>query len=234
MKDKLKVLTVDDEPQIIRVMRHILSANQFSVRAAGDGDEALEVFVEWQPDLVISDLQMPTMDGLEFCRKVRERSGVPIIVVSVKNDEKTIIEALDAGADDYVTKPFGSGELLARIRSVLRRVPEREETPSSAGDFTVDTAAHRAMVRDVEVRLTPKEFDLLACLVANPEKVLTHSFLLKKVWGNYYTEQPESLRVLVGNLRKKIEEDPANPRYLLTEPWIGYRFVPKREFETKR
>lgn len=225
MSERTKVLTVDDEPQIIRVMRHILSANQFSVRAAGDGVEGLEVFDEWKPDLVITDLQMPVMNGLEFCRRIRKDSDVPIIVVSVKNDERTIIEALDAGADDYVTKPFGSGELLARIRSVLRRVPEREEARLEAGDFVIDAPAHRATVRGEEVRLTPKEFDLLACFVSNPEKVLTHTFLLKRVWGNYYTEQPEALRVLIGSLRKKIETDPANPKYILTEPWIGYRFV---------
>ena len=210
-------------------MRHILSANQFSVRAADDGESALEIFEEWQPDLLITDLQMPGMNGLELCRRVRAISAIPIIILSVRNDEKTIVEALDAGADDFVTKPFGTNELLARIRSVLRRVPERSDSAIETGDFVVDSAAHKASVRGRDVRLTPKEFDLLACLVRNADRVLTHTFLLQKVWGNYYSEQPEALRVLVGSLRKKIEDDPANPRYLLTEPWIGYRFIPSSE-----
>lgn len=226
MGENTKILIVDDEAQILRVLRHILAAHSYSVRTAEDGESALEVFNEWQPNLVLTDLQMPNSNGLQLCRKVRSISGVPIIVLSVASDETTIVEALDAGADDYITKPFGTNELLARIRSSLRRVPEKTVEVVEAGDFRVDIAAHQATVRETHLRLTPKEFDLLACLVRNSDRVLTHTFLLKEVWGYYYTEQPEALRVLVGTLRKKIEPDPANPRYLITEPWIGYRFVP--------
>jgi two-component system KDP operon response regulator KdpE len=226
MSDKFKILVVDDETQILRVLRHVLSAPTYSVRTAPDGEAALEIFREWLPDLVITDLQMPGMSGMELCTQIRQASAAPIIVLSVRNDEVTIVKALDAGADDYVTKPFGSGELLARIRSALRRLPEPEDRSIEAGDFRVDIDAHRAEVAGSEVRLTPKEFELLVCLVKNRDRVLTHAVLLQKIWGSYYTEQPEALRVLVASLRKKIEPDPANPRYLLTEPWIGYRFVP--------
>jgi two-component system, OmpR family, KDP operon response regulator KdpE len=167
----------------------------------------------------------PRVDGIGLCKNIRAVSSTPVIVLSVRNDEDSIVEALDAGADDYVVKPFASGELLARIRSALRRRPEREENVIEAGSFRVDVAAHIAQVSGHEVRLTPKEFDLLVCLLRNRDRVLTHSFLLKKVWGGYYSEQPESLRVLVASLRKKIEPDPADPKHILTEPWIGYRFI---------
>ena len=223
---KKKILVVDDETQIIRVMRHILSAHQYEIRTANDGEAALEIFEYWQPDLVITDLQMPNVGGLELCRELRKVSAVPIIVLSVRDDEETIVEALDAGADDYVTKPFGTNELLARVRSGLRRTPEKIENITEVGDFIVDTAAHKVMVRGNEIHLTPKEFDLLSFLIKNSDKVLTHTLLLQKVWGSYYTEAPEALRVLVGALRKKIEEDFSHPKYLLTEPWIGYRFIP--------
>lgn len=225
MGENTKILVVDDEAQILRVLRHILTAHNYTVRTAEDGDSALEVFSEWRPDLVVTDLQMPNTDGFELCNKVRSISDVPIIVLSVASEETTIVNALDAGADDYVTKPFGANELLARIRSSLRRVPEKTVEVVEAGDFRVDVSAHHATMRGDVLRLTPKEFDLLACLVRNSDRVLTHTFLLKEVWGHYYTEQPEALRVLVGSLRKKIENDPANPHYLVTEPWIGYRFV---------
>ena len=223
---KKKILVVDDEAQIIRVMRHILSAHSYEMRTAGDGESALEVFEYWQPDLVITDLQMPNVDGLELCRRLRKISAVPVIVLSVRDEEDTIVEALDAGADDYVTKPFGTKELLARVRSSLRRMPEKTENITEAGDFIVDAGAHKVLVRGAEIHLTPKEFDLLSFLIKNPDRVLTHTLLLQKVWGNYYTESPEALRVLVGALRKKIEEDVSHPKYLLTEPWIGYRFIP--------
>lgn len=227
MNETKKILAVDDEAQIIRVMRHILSAHQFDVRTASDGEAAFELFRDWQPDLIVTDLQMPNMDGLELCRKLRAVSNVPIIVLSVRDEEKTAVEALDAGADDYVTKPFGTNELLARIRAALRRQPEKTETVLKTGDFSIDFPAHKILVRGDEIHLTPKEFDLLAFLVKHPDKVLTHTVLLQKIWGNYYTESPEALRVLVGSLRKKIEKDFSHPKYILTEPWIGYRFIPK-------
>jgi len=227
MNDTKKILVVDDEAQIIRVMRRILSAHQYEIRTASDGEAAFELFQDRQPDLVITDLQMPNMDGLQLCRKLREISNVPIIVLSVRDEEKTIVEALDAGADDYMTKPFGANELLARVRAGLRRLPEKTADIIELGDFFVDLTAHKVLVGKSEVHLTPKEFDLLACLIKYPDKVLTHTVLLQKVWGNYYTESPEALRVLVGSLRKKIEKDFSHPKYLLTEPWIGYRFIPK-------
>ena len=227
MNDTKKILVVDDEAQIIRVMRRILSAHQYEIRTASDGEAAFELFQDWQPDLVITDLQMPNMDGLQLCRKLREISNVPIIVLSVRDEEKTIVEALDAGADDYMTKPFGANELLARVRAGLRRLPEKTADIIELGDFFVDLTAHKVLVGKSEVHLTPKEFDLLACLIKYPDKVLTHTVLLQKVWGNYYTESPEALRVLVGSLRKKIEKKFSQPKYLLTEPWIGYRFIPK-------
>jgi two-component system KDP operon response regulator KdpE len=226
MSETKKILVVDDEVQLIRVMRHILSAHQYEIRTANDGESALGIFELWQPDLVITDLQMPNVSGLELCRELRKISAVPIIVLSVRDEEETIVEALDAGADDYITKPFGTNELLARVRSGLRRTPEKIQNITESGDFLVDTVAHKVLVRGREIHLTPKEFDLLGFLVKNPDKVLTHTLLLQKVWGNYYAESPEALRVLVGALRKKIEEDFSHPKYLLTEPWIGYRFVP--------
>jgi two-component system KDP operon response regulator KdpE len=223
---KKKVLVVDDETQILRVLRHVFSGPEYSVKTAQDGAAGMEAFTDWQPDIVITDLQMPVMNGLELCRRVRSASAVPVIVLSVRDEEKSIVEALDSGADDYVTKPFSTAELLARVRSALRRAPERHEDRISAGDFVVDVDAHSAEVRGVPVRLTPKEFDLLVCILRHPNRVLTHSFLLREVWGQYYSEQSDALRVLVGTLRKKIELDPAHPQYLTTEPWIGYRFSP--------
>lgn len=225
MTETKKILVVDDEAQIIRVMRHILSAHQFDIRTASDGESALELFRDWQPDLVVTDLQMPNVDGLELCRKLRRIFQVPIIVLSVRDEEKTIVEALDAGADDHVTKPFGTNELLARVRAALRRQPEKTETVLELGDFSIDFSAHKVLVGGDEIHLTPKEFELLAYLVKHPEKVLTHTVLLQKVWGGYYTESPEALRVLIGSLRKKVEKDFSHPKYILTEPWIGYRFV---------
>jgi len=226
MDERKRILLVDDEPQILRVLRHIVGAHGFAARTAEDGEAALEVFAEWQPDLVLTDLQMPNMDGLELCRKIRKLSDVPIIILSVRNDEPTVVEALDIGADDYVTKPFGTNELLARLRSLLRRAPEKPETQIAIGDFAIDAAGHQATLKNQQLRLTPKEFDLLSCLLRNPERALTHNFLLKQVWGDYYIEQTEALRVLIAALRKKIESDPSNPRYLQTEPWVGYRFRP--------
>ena len=229
MKEKQRILVVDDEPQIGRVMRTGLSTHGFDVRVAGDGEAALDLFNDWQPALVITDLSMPNMGGLEFCRRLRLISEVPLIVLSVKSEERVKVEALDAGADDYVTKPFGMDELLARIRAALRRTSARtakEPQVIEAGDFRVDPEEHKATVKDKEIHLTPKEFELLLFMVQHPGGVLTHRKLLGAIWGGNYTEQTEYLRVFVGQLRKKIESDPANPKYILTEPWIGYRFQP--------
>jgi two-component system KDP operon response regulator KdpE len=226
---KGNILVVDDEPQITRVLKTTLSSQGYGVRTASDGDEALLILKEWTPDLVITDLRMPNLGGLELCRQIRARSRIPIIVLSVKGEERIKVEALDAGADDYVTKPFGVHELLARVRAAFRRAaaPEEPESPLiEAGDFRIDIATRSVRVRDREVHLTPKEFDLLTYLARHAGKVLTHRNLLAAVWGGNSVEQPEYLRVFVGHLRKKLEPDEAAPRYILTEPWVGYRFEP--------
>lgn len=228
MEAKQRILVVDDEPQLTRVLRRSLMAKGYDVRIAGDGEFALQTFRDWPAALVITDLAMPNMSGLELCRRLRSISDVPIIVLSVRGEEKTKVDALDAGADDYITKPFGMDELLARIRASLRRQPASESQLQvlEAGDFLIDLEAHTAAQQGKGLRLTPKEFDLLVHLIRNPGKVLTHRVLLAAVWGGDYTEQTEYLRVLIGQLRKKIEADPATPRYILTEPWVGYRFNP--------
>ncbi len=226
---KGNILVVDDEPQITRVLKTTLSSQGYGVRTASDGDEALQMLKEWTPDLVITDLRMPNLGGLELCRQIRTKSRIPIIVLSVKGEERIKVEALDAGADDYVTKPFGVHELLARVRATLRRAaaPEQPESPLiEAGDFRIDIATRSVRVRDREVHLTPKEFDLLIYLARHAGKVLTHRNLLAAVWGGNSVEQPEYLRVFVGHLRKKLEPDESAPRYILTEPWVGYRFEP--------
>ena len=228
MPDRPHILVVDDEPQITRVLRTSLSAQGYDLRVANSGEMALEIMKDWQPNLIITDLSMPSMDGVELCRTVRAVSNVPIIVLSVRDKEQQKVEALDAGADDYVTKPFGMNELLARVRANLRRVPaENEADPViEIGDFRIDTAARKVIVRHREVRLTPKEFDLLVYMARHPGKVITHRALLAAVWGGQSTEQVEYLRVFVGQLRKKLEPDAASPRYLVTEPWVGYRLEP--------
>ncbi|MBS1808430.1 MAG: response regulator transcription factor [Acidobacteria bacterium] len=229
MTDSHKILVVDDEAQIIRVLRRSLATHRYDVRTAADGQAGLELFHDWHPDLVITDLSMPEMNGMELCRAIRKTSDTPIIVLSVKGEEHSKVEALDAGADDYITKPFGINELMARVRVALRRIPlntGQTQPEMTEGDFTLDLAAHKILVRGHEVHLTPKEFDLLVYLFQNRGKVLTHRTLLGAVWGGNYTEQTEYLRVFIGQLRKKIEPDPAHPQYILTEPWIGYRFNP--------
>ena len=228
MPDRLHILVVDDEPQITRVLRTSLSAQGYDIRVANSGEMALEIMKDWQPNLIITDLSMPSIDGVELCRTVRAVSNVPMIVLSVRDKEQQKVEALDAGADDYVTKPFGMNELLARVRANLRRVPaENEADPViEIGDFRIDTAARKVIVRHREVRLTPKEFDLLVYMARHPGKVITHRALLAAVWGGQSTEQVEYLRVFVGQLRKKLEPDAASPRYLVTEPWVGYRLEP--------
>jgi two-component system KDP operon response regulator KdpE len=224
--DKSRVLVVDDEPQITRVLRTVLTSQGYQVRTAGDGEAALASFNEWRPELLITDLFMPHMDGLELCRRIRTVSNVPIIVLSVKGEERTKVEALDCGADDYVTKPFGIDELMARVRAALRRGGEPEMASFEAGDFKVDLEARRVHAHGQEVRLTPKEFDLFVYMARHPNRVITHRTLLEAVWGEESQEQPEYLRVFMGQLRKKLEPDPSNPKYLVTEPWVGYRFNP--------
>lgn len=223
------ILVVDDESQITRVLRTTLSGHGYAVRTAGDGDEALEVMRQWTPDLVITDLSMPNMGGIELCRRIRSKSEVPIIVLSVRGEEGPKVQALDSGADDYVTKPFNINELVARVRAGLRRAshPLQEEmTKIEAGDFHIDLLTRLVKVRDREVRLTPKEFDLLSYLARHPGRVITHHTLLSQVWGGASTQQPEYLHVFINHLRKKLEPEDGSVRYIVTEKWVGYRFEP--------
>ncbi len=227
MADKKRILVVDDEPQITRVLRTSLTGSGYEVRTADDGHSGLRSAREWQPDLVITDVSMPNMSGIELCRQLRAESTLPIIVLSVKGEEKTKVEALDAGADDYVTKPIGMDELLARVRRNLARTQPTEDAARrtiSIGDFKIDSDAFRVSVKNNEVRLTPKEFELLLYLARHAGRVVTHRTLLLAIWGPNSLEQPEHLRVLVGQLRKKIDAE--TPRYIITEPWVGYRFEP--------
>jgi two-component system KDP operon response regulator KdpE len=228
MSDHKHILVVDDESQITRVLRTSLSSHGYDIRVANDGETALEIMKDWSPDLVITDLAMPNMDGLELCRRLRAKTQIPIIVLSVRGEERTKVKALDAGADDYVTKPFGMEELLARVRANLRRTPKKESvtTPIEAGDFKIDPGARSVLVKDRAVHLTPKEFDLLVFMARHAGKVMTHRALLAAVWGGESTEQVEYLRVFVAQLRKKLEPSPNSPRYIVTDPWVGYRFEP--------
>ena len=226
---KRNILVVDDEPQITRVLKTTLSSQGYGIRTAADGTQALQEMKSWTPDLVITDLRMPNMDGLQLCRAIRAESRVPIIVLSVKGEETIKVESLDAGADDYITKPFNVNELLARVRAALRRVAvplEPETAVIDIGDFRIDIPARKVEVKQKEVHLTPKEFDLLVYLARHPGKVVTHHALLTAVWGPNSAQQPEYLRVFVGHLRKKLEPDEGAPRYIVTEPWVGYRFEP--------
>ena len=229
MNEQRRILVVDDEPQIRLILHKALAKQGYEVQTAIDGAVALEIFRNWPPNLVVTDLSMPKMNGLELCRQLSAISNVPIIVLTVKGEESMKVKALDAGADDYVTKPFGMEELLARLRALLRRALVQDEIVDSiieTGDFRIDCESRRVLVGGRDVRLTPKEFDLLVYLVRHPTKVLTHRTLSTAIWGGGLEEQTESLRFFVGQLRKKIEPEPATPRYILTEPWIGYRFNP--------
>jgi two-component system KDP operon response regulator KdpE len=220
-----RILLIDDEPQITRVLRTALGAQGFDVRTANDPEEGLLVFEEWGPDLVVTDLMMPGMTGIEVCRRVRSRSTIPIIVLSVRDQERTKVEALDAGADDYITKPFGSQELLARVRAHLRRAPERTQNSHvEVGDFIIDVEQHSATVQGKTLSLTPTEFELLLYFAQHAGKVMPHRTLLNAVWGAQSVHQPEYLRVFIGQLRKKMEALAAR-QYIQTEPWVGYRFV---------
>jgi len=231
MAERSRILVVDDETQITRVLKTMLQSQGYEVKTATDANSALDLAVDWIPDLIVTDLSMPRMTGIDLCRLVRERSQVPIIVLSVREEEKSKVEALDAGADDYVTKPFSVNELLARVRANLRRVgaaKEDEPQPVESGDFYINPQSRLVRVRGKEVHLTPKEFELLAFMARHPNRVLTHRVLLNAVWGGESVQQPEYLRVFVNQLRKKIETG-GKPQYIVTDPWVGYRFHPKGE-----
>ena len=226
-----RILVVDDDSQIRRVMRATLAARSYQVGDVRTGEEALERLRSETYDLVLLDMNMPGMNGLETCRAIRtgpSGSDLAIIMLTVRNTERDKVEALDAGADDYVTKPFSMPELLARIRAALRRAPASSESAPQRitleGDIDIDFESRHVSVRGRDVRLTPKEFHLLRYLVAHPNKTITHRELLQAVWGPDYGQELEYLRVFVNQLRKKIETNPAKPKYLLTEPWVGYRF----------
>jgi two-component system KDP operon response regulator KdpE len=227
MTTKPRILLVDDEPAIQRALGPLLRSRGYDVRLAATGADALAGVTAEPPDLVVLDLGLPDLDGTEVCRRIRAQSAVPIIVLSAREGEADKVAALDLGADDYVTKPFGPEELLARIRVALRRAGSGSVPDTGtllAGDLLIDFDRRRVVRDDVEIRLTPKEFELLTLLARNHDRVLTHRAILKAIWGGNAVEQPEHLWTLVAQLRKKIEPDPSNPRYLLSEPWVGYRF----------
>ncbi|MBP8275024.1 MAG: response regulator transcription factor [Acidobacteria bacterium] len=222
-----RILVVDDEPNIQATVRPLLASSGYEVISAMSGRAALDAVERQAPDVVVLDLGLPDIDGIEVCRLIREERSLPIIVLSARGAEKDKVHALDAGADDYVTKPFGSEELLARIRVALRRV--EVSVPATAlltlGDLTIDRERHRVTRGADDVRLTPKETELLVFFAQHPGRVLTHRVILKAVWGPHAIDQPEHLRVLLASLRKKIEKDPARPTYIITEPWVGYRVM---------
>ena len=222
-----RILIVDDDPQIRRVMRTTLIAQGYEAADAKSGQEAIEKFRESKYDLILLDMNMNGMDGIETCREIRAGSDVAIVMLTVRDAEKDKIAALDAGADDYVTKPFSAPELMARVRAALRRLPNGPESGAQSirtGDFEIDLQTRRVQAHGKEVRLTPKEFELLRFLVSHPNIPVPHMKLLQAVWGPDYGEEVEYLRVFINQLRKKIEADPSNPQFLMTEPWIGYRF----------
>jgi two-component system KDP operon response regulator KdpE len=226
--DPKKILVVDDEAQITRVLLRGLESAGYQVRIAADGRAGLETFRSWLPDLVITDLSMPGFTGLQLCERIRQLSEVPVLVLSVKEDEPTKVKAFDLGADDYVSKPFGMAELTARVRALLRRtIPPQSDAAYEAGDFKIDPQQRLVEVNGKAVHLTPKEYDLIQYFLSNRGKVLTHRAILTTIWGSNSTEQPEYLRVFIANLRKKLEQNPRTPRYIKTEPWIGYRFDPE-------
>ena len=221
-----RILVIDDEPQITRVLRGALTAKGFEVRTVNDSEEGLRLYCEWTPDLVVTDIVMPGLTGIEVCRAIRSTSTTPVLILSVRHHEMEKVEALDAGADDYVTKPFSTPELIARIRAHLRRAPERAAPVIAQGDFIVDANAHTVTLNGTKIRLTPKEFDLLLHLARNAGKMTSHRALLSAVWGEESTNQPEYLRVFIGQLRKKLEAV-TGKQYIETEPWVGYRFIPE-------
>jgi two-component system KDP operon response regulator KdpE len=225
-----KILIVDDAQQVRRVLRTALSAEGYTIFEAGTGEEALESVRESMPDAILLDVNMPGIGGLETCREIRRTMDIPILMLTVRNAERDKVMALDAGADDYVVKPFSMAELLARIRVALRRrQPQEKVTSFSTKDFAVDFETRQVTVKGRDVHLTPKEFELLRHLISNAGKPITHRRLLQAVWGPDYGEEPEYLRVMINQLRKKIESDPGRPKLILTEPWVGYRFHAPRE-----
>jgi len=220
-----RILVVDDEPQIRRIMRTTLTAQGYEVHDTRSGEEALEAVREHRFDLILLDVNMPGMGGLEACRQIRASSEVAIIMLTIRSAEEDKVAALDAGADDYVTKPFGTPELLARIRASLRRIPvSGDAAVIHAGELEINPAARRVKVGGREIRLTPKEFDLLHYLAMNPNVAVAHTKLLQAVWGPDYGDQVEYLRTFINQVRKKIEKDPAHPTHVVTEPWVGYKF----------
>lgn len=230
MSSSAKILVVDDDPQVRRVMKLTLTAEGYTVFEARNGEVALENLRAEKPDIVLLDINMPVIDGIATCREIRRTSAIPIIMLTVRSVERDKVLALDAGADDYVVKPFSMQELLARVRSALRRAMPLDSLPAFVSKhLRIDFEARRVMVRGREVHLTPKEFELLRQLVASQGKPLTHRRLLQSVWGPDYGDEPEYLRVTINQLRKKIESDPAHPRLILTEPWVGYRFEPPKD-----
>ena len=228
MTSNPRILLVDDEVSIQRAVEPLLRARGYDVDVVGSGGDALKVVHTHPPDLIVLDLGLPDIEGTEVTRRIRGESAVPIVVLSARGGEADKVAALDLGADDYVTKPFGPEELLARIRVALRRVFSADEAPTGrleAGDLTSHYDRRRVLRGNDEIRLTPKEFELVALLARSADRVLTHRAILKAVWGANAVDQPEHLWVLVAQLRKKIEPDPSHPRYLLSEPWVGYRFA---------
>ncbi len=226
----LRVLVIDDEPQIRRLLRTTLKPNGYTIIEAPTGEEGLVRAGMEHPDLVLLDLGLPDIDGIEVLRRIREWSRVPVIVLSVRGGERDKIQALDFGADDYLAKPFGIGELMARMRAARRHAlrGERDEPLFESGGLAVDLARRLVRADGREVRLTPKEYDLLHVLVANAGKVVTHGYLLREVWGPAYTGQTHYLRVYIGTLRGKIERDTTRPRHIITEPGVGYRLIDHR------
>lgn len=223
-----RILLVDDELSIQRALAPLLRSRGFDVIVVGTGHDALAAAGIEPPDLIVLDLGLPDMDGIDVCRQIRARWDMPIVVLSARGAERDKVTALDEGADDYVTKPFGSEEFLARVRAALRRKSAGEQPEAGQwqrGDLTIDFDRRRVVRGDVEIRLTPKEFDLLALMARHPGRVLTNRMILKTIWGPNAVAQPEHILVLMGQLRKKLEREPARPRYLLTEPWVGYRFA---------
>jgi two-component system KDP operon response regulator KdpE len=222
-----KILLVDDEPNILATVAPLLRGRGYDVVSAMNGCAALDTFERESPDLLVLDLGLPDMNGIDVCRQIRQTSSAPILVLSARGAEGDKVKALDAGADDYVTKPFGAEELLARVRAALRRVeaPSPSTEPIVRGALVIDRERFRVLKDNEELRLTPKEFELLTFLAQHPGRVLTHRTLLKAIWGPHAADQPQHLRVLVGALRKKIETNPSSPQYILTEPWVGYRFA---------